>query len=533
MRQRRSIAIVVAVVLAAMLVLQACSSNNNNNAGSESSSAVPSASASESQKPSESASPASELKPYEVSITYFGTPEADVALVEEKLSEFFKEKINATIKLQPISASDYQNRTELMMNTGEKMDLVFTASWLNYFGNVTKGAFLELDELLDKHGQGIKDTIHPLYLEAPRMKGKLYAVPTNKEITQGQSFTYRKDIVDKYNIPIETINKWADLEPWYEKMSKEEPGMLNQFINGGSGNQGGGIYMMFETNSNYRPIGPTPGKTQMFFVDYTSPDVKVKTILDPELVEINKREFELFRKYYEKGYINADAATNKSDIGELRRQGKIWVASGVWKPGSDIELKIADNNQYDYVSHVVTEPIVTTDLATGSMMSISRTSEDPERAMMVLNYLHTDPYVINLIVHGIEGKHYKKVGENRIEPIADSGYGASALFWVIGSQMLNYLKPGQPDDLYENWKKFNDTAVRFPLMGFVFDDTKVKNEVSQLIGIVAEYKTLATGALANPSKLLDERNAKLKAAGVEKVAAELQAQIDAWLADNK
>lgn len=99
--------------------------------------------------------------------------------------------------------------------------------------------------------------------------------------------------------------------------------------------------------------------------------------------------------------------------------------------------------------------------------------------------------------------------------------------------MLNYLKPGQPDDLYENWKKFNDTAVRFPLMGFVFDDTKVKNEISQLVGIVAEYKSLATGALANPSKLLDERNAKLKSAGVEKVQAELQAQIDAWLADNK
>ncbi|MBO9600741.1 MAG: ABC transporter substrate-binding protein [Cohnella sp.] len=533
MRQRRSIAVVVAALLACMLVLQACSSNKNNNQASESPSASASASASASVAPSESATPAAELEPYEVSITYFGTPQADDALVEEKLSEYFKEKINATIKLQPISASDYQNRTELMMNTGEKMDLVFTASWLNYFGNVTKGAFLELDELLDKHGKGIKETIHPLYLEAPRMKGKLYAVPTNKEITQGQSFTYRKDIVEKYNIPIETINKWADLEPWYEKMSKEEPGMINQFINGGSGNAGGGIFMMFETNSNYRPIGPTPGKTQMFFVDYTSPDAKVKTILDPELVEINKREFELFRKYFEKGYINADAATSKADAGELRRQGKIWVSSGVWKPGSDIELKIADNNQYEYVSHVVTEPIVTTDLATGSMMSISRTSEDPERAMMVLNYLHTDPYAVNLIVHGIEGKHYKKVGENRIEPIADSGYGASALFWVIGSQMLNYLKPGQPDDLYVNWKKFNDEAVRFPLMGFVFDDTKVKNEISQLIGIVSEYKTLATGALSNPSKLLDERNAKLKSAGVEKVQAELQAQIDAWLADSK
>lgn len=536
MRQKKSFLIALAIMLAAMLVLQACSSN-----GTESGTNKPSEATSEPSKepaPTDDGSKANneELKPYQVSIVYFGTPQADDALVEEKLNEYFKEKINATVKLQPFSPSDYQNRTELMMNTGEKMDLVFTTSWLNYFGNVTKGAFLELDELLDKHGQGIKETLNPLYLEAPRLKGKLYAVPTNKEITQGQSFTYRKDIVDKYNIPIESINKWADLEPWYEKIKKEEPGLTNLYVAGGSGNSGGGIHMMFETNSNYRPIGPTPGKTQMFFVDYTgttAADMKVKTLLDPELVDINKKEFELFRSYYEKGYINSDAGTSKTDAGDLRRQGKLWMSSGVWKPGSDIETKIADNNLYDYVSHVVTEPIVTTDLATGSMFSISRTSEDPERAMMVLNYLHTDPYVVNLFVHGIEGKHYNKVGDNRIEPIADSGYGSTALFWVIGSQMLNYLKPGQPDDLYTNWKKFNDEAVRFPLMGFVFDDSKVKKEVAELIGIATEYKILATGAVQNPSKAIDERNAKLKSAGIEAVQAELQSQIDAWWADNK
>ncbi len=536
MRQRKLFLVAMAVMLSAMLVLQACGSSNNGNNKTNTGDTTNTKTETNDKANNSAKEPVDEkaqLDPYEVSIVYFGTPEADVALVEEKLNEFFKEKINATVKLMPIAASDYQNRTELMMNTGEKMDLVFTASWLNYFGNVTKGAFLELDELLDKHGQGIKDSIHPLYLEAPRLKGKLYAVPTNKEITQGQSFTYRKDIVDKYQIPIETINKWADLEPWYEKISKEEPGLTNLYLSGGSGNTGGGIHMSFETNSNYRPVGPTPGKTQMFFVDYTASEMKVKTILDPELVAINKSEFELFRKYYEKGYINADAATSKTNAADLRRQGKLWMSSGVWKPGSDIETKIADNNQFDYVSHVVTEPIVTTDLAAGSMFSISRTSEDPERAMMVLNYLHTDPYVVNLIVHGIEGKHYKKVGDNRIEPIADSGYGASALFWVIGSQMLNYLKPGQPDDLYINWQKFNEEAVRFPLMGFVFDDTNVKNEIAQLTGIVTEYKTLTTGAVPNPSKLLDERNAKLKDGGLEKVAAELQAQIDAWWADNK
>jgi len=520
-------------LLTLALLLQACASGGNN--GETEASATVSPKASESATPSASAEPSAseetKLAPYEVTIVYFGKPQQDDALVEEKLNEFFTEKINATVKLQPIASSEYKNRTELMMNAGEKMDLVFTASWLNYFGNVTKGAFLELDDLLEKHGQGIKQELNPLYLEAPRMNGKLYAIPTNKEITQGKAITYRKDFVEKYNIPIDTINSMADLEPWFEKVKADSPDLTGFYLAGGSGNFTSG-FLMYEGQSNWRPIGPVPAKTPMFLLDYKATDMKVKSVLDPEIADLNKKELELYRKYYEKGYINSDSGTSTTAIDDYRKQGKIWTQTSTWKPGSDIELQLADNNQFEYVSHVVEEPIVTTDLAAGSMFSISRTSKDPERAMMVLNYLHTDPYAVNLFVNGIEGKHYKKVGDNRIEPIADSGY-SPGIFWVVGNQLINYLKPGQPDDLYTNWKKFNDEAKRFPLMGFVFDDTNVKNEITQMTAVVNEYKVIFTGAVKNPSKELDERNAKLKDAGIEKVQAELQAQIDAWLAANK
>ncbi|WP_420869691.1 DUF3502 domain-containing protein [Cohnella ginsengisoli] len=70
-------------------------------------------------------------------------------------------------------------------------------------------------------------------------------------------------------------------------------------------------------------------------------------------------------------------------------------------------------------------------------------------------------------------------------------------------------------------------------MGFVFDEANVKNEITQMTAVVTEYQSIFTGAVKNPEKLLDERNAKLKSAGIEKVQAELQKQIDAWRAENK
>ncbi len=528
-RNKGTFRALLAPTMALALLLTACSSGAGGGAETKDGGGAPQPQTPAAQETDGDAADApAKLDPYEVVITYFGTPQEDDALVEAELSKFFKEKINATVKLQPIASSDYRQRTELAMNTGEKMDLVFSASWLGFFSNITKGAYLELDELLEEHGQGIKERLNPLYLEAPRMNGKLYAIPTNKEITQGKAFTYRKDIVEKYNIPIESINKMADLEPWYEQLKASEPEMIQQYTTAGKI-----PFMMYETNSTFRPVGPSPASVPMFFVDGASTEMKVKTLIDPEIDAINKSEYELYRKYYEKGYINADSATATTSVGDIRKQGKIWVQTTVWKPGSDIEMSIGDQNKYEYISHVVEEPIVTTDLATGSLFAISRTSKDPARAMMVLNYLHTDPYAVNLIVHGIEGKHYKKVGDNRIEPIADSGYGSSALFWVIGNQLINYLKPGQPDDLYQNWEKFNDEAKRFPLLGFVFDDTNVKNEITQLTSVAQEYGILSSGAVANVSGMIDERSEKLKAAGIEKVAAELQKQIDAWRAENK
>ncbi|KRF06612.1 hypothetical protein ASG89_19370 [Paenibacillus sp. Soil766] len=522
MKRRKSVMLApMALALGLTAILPACSSSDKVNT-----SANPVATAPSSATP---ASPKAALEPYDVSLVYQAKPQKDDALIQEKLNEYLKAKINTTVTLQPITSSDYKKKTELMMNTGEKMDLVFTASWLDYSANVTKGAFLELDSLLDKYAPDTKKLLHPLYLEAPRYKGKLYAIPTNKEITQGKAFTFRKDIVDKYQIPIDKINKVEDLEPYFEKIKKDNPEMINMYLAGGTA---GSSFMMYESKSNYRPIGPVPGKTPMWLMDYKSTDMKVKSILDQDIVDLNKGDAETFRKYFEKGYINADAATSTTLVDDIRKQGKIWEQGSVWKPGSDIELTIRDGNKYNWVSHVIEEPIVTTDLATGSMLAISRTSKNPDRAMMVLNLLHTDPYVINLLVSGVEGKNYKKVGPNRIELIPDSGYD-SQVFWVLGNQFLNYLKQGQPDDLYENWKKFNNEAKRFPLIGFVFDDSKVKNEIAQLTTIVNEYKVISTGAVPNPSKLIDERNVKLKAAGLDKVTTELQTQIDAWWKENK
>ncbi|MNW14650.1 hypothetical protein D3C71_2129330 [compost metagenome] len=68
---------------------------------------------------------------------------------------------------------------------------------------------------------------------------------------------------------------------------------------------------------------------------------------------------------------------------------------------------------------------------------------------------------------------------------------------------------------------------------FVFDSTKVVNEVSNVVNIMTRYGLpLEYGLVQDIDKGLADLQSHLKAAGAEKVKAEIQSQIDALLAQN-
>ena len=94
---KRSAALLVLALLLSAL-LQACSGGGGGDAGTS-----PSTSKGDNTSAGQDSG---QLPPYEVSIVYFGKPEKDVALVQEKLNEYFKPKINATVALHPIASSD-------------------------------------------------------------------------------------------------------------------------------------------------------------------------------------------------------------------------------------------------------------------------------------------------------------------------------------------------------------------------------------------------------------------------------------------
>ncbi|WP_339287565.1 ABC transporter substrate-binding protein [Paenibacillus sp. FSL E2-0201] len=509
----------LSLIMITATVLTACGSSGNNN--KEGTSAEPAESASPTTETAQ-ATEAPQLDPYKLVMYYPASTAKDLGLVQDELNKYLTEKINATIELKPIDWGAWNDKTNLMFTSNEKFDVIFTASYLAYNSNSTKGQYLQLDDLLDQYGQGIKDTLGPDWLKGSQIDGHSFAVPTLKEFAGSAGILFRKDLVDKYQIDLDSINTLDELTPVFQKIKEGEPG-VTPLVAAGSLNLTGmvGGYSLDNLSDTLGVLDPDKG------------DMKVVSLLETDKV---KNTINLMRKWNLAGYVNKDAATIKDDqLYNLMKAGKGFAFAAPTKPGKDAEMSTTLG--MELVQKDFLKPQTTTGEATGAMLAISRTSANPERAMMFLNLLYTDKELINLLDFGIEGTHYVKSADNILSypegvTAQTSGYNPGTA-WMFGNQMNTYLWDNEDPQKWEKFKAFNDSSTKSPALGFVWDPTNVKNEVAACANVKAEFNaSLFTGAI-DPDKYMSQYIQKLKDAGLDKIIAEKQKQLDEWAKTNQ
>lgn len=476
----------IMLCLAVMLVASACTGENTSS-------------------PSPVSSSQPEEKPVELTWYYivYEMP-TDLPAVQNAVNAYIQLKINATVKLMPIIESAYGQKMNTMLAAGESFDLAWTARWGggDYTNRVLKGAYLDLDTLLEKTPK-LKAAMPELAWTDTMLAGKIWAVPNYQVAAKAEGFIIQKRFIDKYKIDVSKIKTQADIEPVLEIIKANEPGII-----------------------------PIAGSTNMF--DYgklwgfaregfrvNDPNYKiVNTVESPEYKSFIERQ----RRWYEKGYIYTDDAT-LTTLPDLRKTGKVAVGwDTVMKPGGEVEeFAKFGNNEVVYVR--ISEPEFTGVLDT--MTAINRKSKHPEKALQLLELVNTDPALMNMLSYGIEGKHYQVVGQNTIKKIEKSGYSAEA--WVMGNSLISYLKEGQAPDTWTKTQELNMSAKRPPVFGYKFNNEPVKTEMANLTAVTQEFaKALQSGSV-DPNVYLPKYIEAQKNAGIDKFIAEQQKQLDTWL----
>lgn len=425
---------------------------------------------------------------------------ANAASVVAKANEIIQEKLNATVDFRFVNPGDYEKKMQLIMSASEEYDIAFTAAWSNsYLNNVSKGAYIALDDLLENRPE-LKGIFKDGIWDAVRVNGKIYGIPNN-QIMAGQSgLWFKKDLLDKYQLDVSHVKTAADLTPIFQTIKDNEPGVspIRE-----------GIINLF---NSYVPL-----------VEGYAVDTQTWKVYDPRTTDYIA-DYQISREWYQKGFFPQDVATLKDET-SLIKAGKIFSRYTTYKPG--IEADIQTSNGWEAVVIASNAPVIKRATVQSTMNAISVTSKNPERALQLLELVNTDKELYNLLIRGIEGQDYKKLSDNRIEPV-DQAY--SVPNWIIGNVFNGYLVPGQQDDVWEKTIQLNEAAALDPLITFDFDRTPVENEIAQISAIRQEIEPVLKNGLDDVDAMIKRYNEKMKAAGTDKVMAEIESQLAAWRA---
>ena len=440
-----------------------------------------------------------------------GTPQPDQEKVMEEVNKYTAEKIGVTLDLRMVDWGDYGQKMQVITSSGEPFDICFAS---DYALNAQKGAYLELSDLLESHGKELKETINPLFLEGATINGNLYGIPANKEVGQQMGWTYNKQMAEEAGVleDMENAKTLEDLEPILEKVKAKNPTLKMPLAAG---------YGFFP----YMPYDYLLGENLPFGIALEGDTTKIVNIYEQDDV---KNTLDTLRRFYQKGYIHSQAATD-TDPHEMSVQN--WfVRKEQYAPGA-VEMW-SSNAKYDVGYTASHDPLTINNSVTGSVMSISAASKNPEKAMEFLNLLNTDEYLRNLIDRGIEDVHYTTNEDGTITK-TENAQNYSMPSWALGNVFLTKSYDTDPTDRIEQYEEFNNQAEASPTLGFYVDTTNISTEIATISNIVQEFKApLFTGSV-DTDKYLGQLNDKLKAAGIDNVMKELQSQYDKWMAEQK
>ena len=356
------------------------------------------------------------LEPVELTIMFHGSNVADDKAVLEKVNEYLGEKINAKLNVIWGTWGDFDETSTMSLNAGDPVDMYFTCSWSQdeYNAYAKRGMWVRLDDpennLIEKYAADLWATLPEVLTNGAAIEGSdgygVYAVPGYKDIATQNCWDINVDLLEKYGYTLDDI-KNTDFYGFGDILAKVKAG------------EGDSFYpllvepMVLErmvTNSII--VAGDSGAVNLLSYYLNPEDVALEgpygdVMLNKFATDEYKKFVEKVREYYLAGYIDPTLAVQEtSNDTRMNKQltGQYLIGTQSYALGYEFQ---ASQERKIHVEMVPCTPAyVDTTSSQGAMVAISTASQNPERAMMFLNLLNTDPTLLTLLNYGVEGVHY-------------------------------------------------------------------------------------------------------------------------------
>ena len=451
-----------------------------------------------------------------------GSKSEDEAKVTAAINELTEKELNMTYEMLFLSWGDWSQKLNLMLSSGDKLD-VFPVEYNLAPSYVAAKQVVDLSDYIFEHGQDILRLVGEEEALSASVGGFIYGIPPQKESASLAGVVMRKDMVDACDIDVDSIKTLADLTEVYAKVKEVYPN-----VDCIAGTNGINQWRDHDILSNRLGVLMDDGQDTTVVNWYETDSYKSKA--------------KLMSEWYQAGYMKLDAATTNIGIQDQIKAETLFSYFSTIKPGFLVQANSQAQTEmvYAYIGHDDGSILNTlnTNNVNNRNWGIAQNSEDKVKSMQFINFAYSNSDFMNLLNWGIEGEHWEFVdGSDNIIDYPAGVDDASVTWhqnmgWHFPNQYIAHIWNGLPEDIWDQYKAFNDSAVKSKAFGFLFDSTSVATEIAALLSVQQEYdKVLETGSSPDYEKTLQEYNDKLYASGLQKVMDLKQEQLDAWLAE--
>jgi putative aldouronate transport system substrate-binding protein len=466
--------------------------------------------------------------------------------VMEAINKYLNEKINADLEIIWGTWGDFDDNSLLAINSGDPVDIYFTCSWTKaeYNTYAKKGAWLRLDDpdnnILKEYGSDVWNILPQVLKDGAVTDGNdgkgVYAIPGYKDFGTQNTWDVNVTLLKELGYTLEDIES-RDFFTFGDILAAAKAAKGDNFyplvIEGA-------VLERMVTNSIIVNGDSTGALSYYLDPSDVSKDIGSK-VVNKFATEEYKKFAEKVHEYYELGYIDpalANGATANDTLVAQQNSAQYLIGTQSYALGYEYTTSAARGIEVAYVP--CTSPYVDKTAAQGAMMAISATSENPERAMAFLNLLNTDPYLMQLVAYGVEGIHYQ-VADNglliREEKDADgnvvTNYHEEYTPWRNGLGNITLLTPTVDEGegfFTDKFIPYYTSARAIPAFGYSFDGTGLDTELAAVTSVQSTYALPLDCGAADVDEVLPKMLAELEAAGIDKIVAAANEQLDAYFA---
>jgi len=460
-------------------------------------------------------------------LRYFmpGGPTTEADMVNVAISEKMQaDGLNIDFQPKYIPWDQWVNKVNITLSSGEEFELLhIMEDYITTSSYTSRGGLTPLDDLIDANAPDLWKRFDTVLWSCAKVGGKTMTVPAYWRDNSGDGegmLTYSKTRFEKYGLSIpKTLDEMISTNVELQKQQEKDTGIKSY---------------MYEHSLNRCPVALHRAYASWPF--YASQDGIFKVTQDGKATlffesEEFKMDCDYMNQSYKLGLEHPDILNLPPDtINANKTAGDTLI--NLMTGGGDVRDPATNEvvNEYNYFwlnpagDYLMNLPLLNSN-------AIPSTATHPEVGLKFLNWMYSDKVNQDLVLYGVEGKHWKAVGEDEYERMKDANNANLYAFdfWMIEYVPLHRFDvnrtTSKEEDLDWMMNVFPNQTVNSPVIGFNFNSEAVSVEFANMM---AEYTTsmlpIKLGVIPYEGNF-DDALAKMKSAGCDQVIAEYQKQL--------